>query len=513
MVVESEALLSPKQANASYQTQAQTVPVAKDGGSNLRTHPTTLKPDATSYLFKYLICAQIFVYMEAGVVPALLLEFTEAFQLTPQDQGLLGAVVYIALSVGSPLCGYLFRHYSPRLVLGLSLVVNNLFVLAFAFTPVGEWYSRALLIVLRGSIGFTQTCLCVYAPLWVHEYAPKAQKTGWMSYLQGAVPIGVTLGYLMGSVTVWVGQSYDGCFDILCWRWPFLAQVVIVTPLALGVFFVPEEHIRMRAVMPRRQSLPFAPDLDDDDVVDDLLLLDTNEKSNWHNVGVLLSMPVFTFIVLGLSALFFVVTGVQYWTTLFLSTNTDDSAYAIHLNYLVVSGTGPLLGVFFGGKLVDYFGGYAGPRQEAKALKICMVMGLLGFAASIPISFLSNTYAIAALLWVMLFCGASLLPSCSGIVISVAPQHLRPLASSIANTSYNLLGYAASNYIPGLVMDFILSNTPQELGWSCDEACTYRIGFRIVTWWTILAIVCLGVAYVCSVRKAKLHTGPSSVSP
>ncbi|ETV80641.1 hypothetical protein H257_06163 [Aphanomyces astaci] len=511
MVVESQALL--KQTNASYQTLKETLPAVD--GTWKRTEPRQ-KPDAATYLFKYIIFAQIFVYMEAGVVPALLLEFTEAFELTPQDQGLLGAIVYIALSLGSPLCGYLFRHYSPRIVLGSSLVLNNLFVLAFAFTPVGAWYSRALLIIFRGAIGFTQACLCVYAPLWVHDYAPKSQKASWMSYLQGAVPIGVTLGYLMGSVIVWVGQSYASCFSLFCWRWPFLAQVVIVMPLAVGVFFVPEAHIRMR--VPRRQSIPFVAEAldeidrkaegDSDDSDNDN---DTN--SNWHNVGILLRTPVFTSVVLGLSALFFVVTGVQYWTTLFLTTNTSDSAYIIHLNYLIVSGSGPILGVFFGGKLVDYFGGYTGPRQEAKALKICMIMGFLGVVASLPISFLSNTYLIAILLWIMLFCGASLLPSCSGIVIACAPQPLRPLASSVANTSYNFLGYAASNYIPGLVMDFILSNTPAEFGWSCDEACTYRIGFRIVTWWTVFAFLCLTVGYVVAARKAKLATAPSSISP
>ncbi|ETV97738.1 hypothetical protein H310_09104 [Aphanomyces invadans] len=511
MVVESEALLKQATGNASYQTQKQTLPVVD--GSWKRTEPRQA-PDAATYLFKYIIFAQIFVYMEAGVVPAVLLEFTEAFELTPQDQGLLGAIVYIALSLGSPICGYLFRHYSPRIVLGCSLVVNNLFVLAFAFTPVGGWFSRPLLIILRGAIGFTQTCLCVYAPLWVHDYAPKSQRASWMSYLQGAVPIGVTLGYLMGSVTVWVGQSYASCFNLFCWRWPFLAQVVIVMPLAVGVFFVPEAHIRMR--VPRQRSIPFVAEaLDDvkglaiDQDSDD----DVDINSNWHNVGILLRTPVFTSVVLGLSALFFVVTGVQYWTTLFLTTNTTDSAYTIHLNYLIVSGTGPILGVFFGGKLVDYFGGYTGARQEAKALKICMIMGFLGVLASLPISFLSNTYLIAILLWIMLFCGASLLPSCSGIVISCAPKHLRPLASSVANTSYNFLGYAASNYIPGLVMDFILSNTPVELGWSCNEACTYRTGFRIVTWWTVFAFVCLTVGYVVSARKAKFSTGTSSISP
>jgi MFS transporter, Spinster family, sphingosine-1-phosphate transporter len=94
-----------------------------------------------------------------------------------------------------------------------------------------------------------------------------------------------------------------------------------------------------------------------------------------------------------------------------------------------------------------------------------------------------------------------LLPACSGIVISSAPRRLRPLASSVAYTSYNLLGYAASNYFPGLVMNLIVRHTPSEGPFACDTACTYRIGFRIVLFWSSTAFGCLVAAYFFSEQK------------
>jgi MFS family permease len=375
-------------------------------------------------------------------------------------------------------------------------------VVLFAFTPVDMWYSKSLLIIARGFIGFTQAFLCVYVPLWVHEYAPKSRRAGWMSYLQGAVPIGVTLGYLMASVTVWVNESFRGCGGILCWRWPFILQVILVTPLALGLFWIPDEHILMRFT--RRPSITSTMSAEEAMIDDEVF--DNDRTSNWQNIRTLFKIPVFVSLVMGLSALFFCVTGVQYWATLFLTTNTKNSAYTTHLAYLIVSGTGPIMGVIFGGKLIDQFGGYAGPLNEVRTLKICMVLGFLGVGTSIPISYMSNTYLIAVFLWLMLFSGGAVLPPCSGIVIACAPQHLRPLASSVASTCYNFLGFAASNYLPGLVMDFMLTQ-PQfkSMGWTCDEACTYRIGFRIVTWWTVFAFICLTAAWIASTRKARLH--------
>ncbi|OQR82526.1 Major Facilitator Superfamily (MFS) [Achlya hypogyna] len=504
--VESASLLPPAQAEPKHVSYQATVAINASESRSAKEAAHVAKQQDAAYLFKYIIMAQIFVYLEAGAVPSQLLQFTETFDLTPQDQGLLGAIVYIALSLGSPLSGYLFRRFSPKVVLGFSLVLNNACVFLFAFTPVHHWYSKSLLIFFRALIGFTQAFLCVYAPLWVHEFAPKSRRGEWMSYLQGAVPLGVTFGYLLGSIAVWVSESSSGCFNFFCWRWPFIFQVVLVTPLALGIFGIPDDHIVMRPS--RRESISYL-DGEEEDEYDAFF---DDGKSNWSNICTLLRIPVFTSIVLGLSSLFFCVTGIQYWTTLFLTTNLDDSAYTIHLAYLVVSGTGPILGVVFGGKLIDYYGGYAGPVQEAKALRICMLLGIFAVAAALPISFTYNTFWIAVLLWVMLFCGGALLSPCSGIVIACAPPHLRPLASSVAYTSYNFLGYAASNYIPGKVMNIILEHTATPVGAPSDEAYMYRVGFRIVTWWSIFAFACLTIGYTASVRKSKALAGTAPAS-
>lgn len=542
-------------------------------------------PGQSEYLFKYLIITQICMYLEAGAVPSLLQQFTLTFHLSPQEQGLLGAVVYISISLASPWCSTLFRKFCPRNLLGISLVVNNLAVFTFACTPTSEWYSKSLLICLRAFIGFTQAFHCVYSPLWVHEYAPKAKRGSWMSYLQAATPIGITLGYFAGSVTVWLASAdpsaatgaealamgaanvttsvgnfvasglsgvlnaavsssmnnvgdhlFDDmagaadtnyCQGMYCWRWPFIFQFLAILPFSILLFFVPVEHIRLHTA--RRKSIIMVDSIistndsdEDDDEDEEEALVYKGERSRlnqprsnsisaqdqspgWENLRQLFQQKVFVFIVLGLSALFFVVAGVQFWTTLYLATNTNDSLYTIHLAYLLVSGTGPILGVFFGGWLIDQFGGYAGMYQRSEALRVCMVLGGVGCLASLPVSFFHSTLYIAGFLWLMLFCGGSILPACSGIVISSAPRRLRPLASSVAYASYNLLGYAASNYIPGLIMNFIIDphadvKSAEDAG-TCDTACTYRIGFRIVLLWSVWAFFCLSCAYAFSKKQ------------
>ncbi|OQR87715.1 Major Facilitator Superfamily (MFS) [Achlya hypogyna] len=620
-------------------TPAETEPTGADrpllaAPSRRPSGKAALRKEA-SYVFKYLILAQITVYLEAGSIPCLLDSFAVAFDMSVQQQGWLGSVVYVALCMASPLCGVCLQHYDAKWVLGVSLVLNNLCVLGFAMTPTGYPYSADLLIFARALIGFTQAFLCVYTPLWVDAFSPRERVAGWMSYLQGSVPLGVMFGYLFGSVSNWVNE--DSC-GMACWRWPFVLQFVLVLPLMVGVFFVPSEHISIKALdavtkkrpiaiasatssrlaptsvsaslpstsvmVPVIESPPLshphvlleqAPSLrwsfnnghqdelngaqrasirasyitprfrmdsydidlyfeqmewdllqqqqsqsliktqygtvpeepsddeaarslarhlslredyvdadeDDEHVADDLSVL--------QSCVVLLSKPIFTLIVLGLSAIYFVVTGVQFWCTIYLQKNFHTSVVIVNGLYVLVAGTGPILGVFFGGALIDRAGGYIGTAARAKALGYCVGLGLVAFLLGILTTFLPDVYTTAMCLWLLLFFGGSILPACTGIFISASPVQLRSLASSVSVMVFNILGYALAPVLTGVYMDYVLSQ--QGVAGSyfdhCDEACVYRYGFRFCLAWSVWSFVSLIGAYVHA-RKEAMAAPPST---
>jgi MFS family permease len=137
-------------------------------------------------LFKFLLLANLLQYLEAGAVPAQLLQLSSAFHMGHGQQGLLGGVVYIALSCGGPFAGYFLRRFEKhhRRVVGVSLFINNVFTLMWALTPIDQRFSKLLFIALRFAMGLTQCIMCVYLPLWINEYAPSSRRTSWMSYLQ-----------------------------------------------------------------------------------------------------------------------------------------------------------------------------------------------------------------------------------------------------------------------------------------------------------------------------------------
>jgi MFS family permease len=134
--------------------------------------------------FRFLILANLFEYLEAGAVPALLLQLAKSFHMSAGQQGLLGGVVYLSLSLGGPFAGYLLRHYDHRTVVGTAVAINNFFTLLWALTPIDLPYSTHMFIAVRFLMGLTQCVVCVFLPLWTNQFAPKEKRTTWMGYLQ-----------------------------------------------------------------------------------------------------------------------------------------------------------------------------------------------------------------------------------------------------------------------------------------------------------------------------------------
>lgn len=679
-----------------------------------------------AYLFKYLILTQIVVYLEAGAIPCLLDQLSVALDLDATEQGALGGVVYLALSAASPFCAYLLHKFNPRIVLGLSLLFNNLAMLLLAGTPTGYPFSASLMIIARGLIGFTQAFVCVYTPLWVDEYAPREKVAGWMSYLQGSVPMGVMLGYFLGTVSNWFVPESGALFAT--WRWPFVIQFVALLPINVAVFFVPKKHLMIRSdkspngsVASSSEGIVSTSDLSEENhtielaeettatatastatapgtcekerlinsgsgslssrngfqyeekptaageyeplsgrgesmggifnYIDDALMTPLSTRSTRHdeedallasaamygsssqrglrqlhqnqqqyhfgldnevgsssfrrsmvngrgtsmidivaeleaeeakrratqepgeasippgaaNVAVtrvppssqklrpgsstygamdhalspikspqrsyleaslfdeefmdddfeqgafldgiyeLFHIPVFILIVMGLTTIYFVVTGVQYWSTIFMIKSLHASKYLVNALFVFVAGTGPIFGVFFGGWLIDRCGGYIGVEQRAKALGICMVLGLTAFGIGAGATYFQDVYITAGFLWMLLFFGGSILPACTGIFISVVPAAHRALASSFSVMVFNLFGYSLSPYLTGIIMDWVISKEGEKGSYfeTCDEACVYRIGFRFCLCWSVWSVICIGSAWRLAARQAR----------
>jgi MFS family permease len=124
------------------------------------------------------------LYLEAGAIPAMLIQISESFNMSSATQGILGGIAYLSLGFGSPFAGYLMRHYNHKTVLTYAITINSVCTLLWASTPVNHPYSSMMFIVVRFVMGFMQCIVCVFLPLWTNHHAPSSERTKWMGALQ-----------------------------------------------------------------------------------------------------------------------------------------------------------------------------------------------------------------------------------------------------------------------------------------------------------------------------------------
>jgi sugar phosphate permease len=78
---------------------------------------------------------------------------------------------------------------------------------------------------------------------------------------------------------------------------------------------------------------------------------------------------------------------------------------------------------------------------------------LFCLGCAIPIPFLDNFVIIAALLWFLLFFGGAILPAMTGMMLNTVNGAQKTTANSLANLSYNLLGYLPAPFVYGAIYD------------------------------------------------------------
>ncbi|RYH19909.1 MFS transporter [archaeon] len=181
-----------------------------------------------------------------------------------------------------------------------------------------------------------------------------------------------------------------------------------------------------------------------------------HKKSWWKSVKALLCLPVYRNLLGAMSALYFTVTGVQYWGTKYLLISLHAPLLLVNVLFVLCAATGPVLGVFFGGYIIDVFGGYKGYKKRVSALKLVCTLGLIGCVCTLPITFLDNIYPVVLCLWLVLFFGGSSLPACAGILVSVVPRHHRPTSASLSLVVFNMCGYCLSLILSGLLMQVLM---------------------------------------------------------
>ena len=188
----------------------------------------------------------------------------------------------------------------------------------------------------------------------------------------------------------------------------------------------------------------------------------------------------YIFTVMGLSSLFFVVTGVQVWVTSYIVVVIGKSQAEVTPAFGVTSITAPIIGVLAGGIFIDKIGGYKGEAAMALTLKICFTFACLAATFAISCAYVPNAVAdqgvrcitntsspfyvapddaratagfwwCIGLIFITLVFGGAIIPAAMGCLVSAVPPDMRSVGSAVSMFCFQQFGYAFSPLASALI--------------------------------------------------------------
>lgn len=107
---------------------------------------------------------------------------------------------------------------------------------------------------------------------------------------------------------------------------------------------------------------------------------------------------------LTLCSLYFIITAIQFWISDYMINYMGMDKNKVFILFVIISTTAPTAGLILGGKVSEMIGGYTGPH----AIKYCLINSFIASVFGIPIPYMSTTWIIVLLFWMMLFFGAAM---------------------------------------------------------------------------------------------------------
>ncbi|KAF0683344.1 Aste57867_24600 [Aphanomyces stellatus] len=189
-------------------------------------------------IFVVLCLANVLSYIFRNLVPASPVELSAFIQHTldvPSSRvsfyfGLLESVFIVTFSISIVVFGYLSKTIRPfqLLAIGLILWVVSSLLCGLA-APANNFY---VLLIGRLLSGVGDSSIFATAPPFFERYASPDRKNLWMALFYGAIPVGTSLSYFLGSLVT----------RTLGWQWTFYIVAGFMTPLALlSLFCVPDD--------------------------------------------------------------------------------------------------------------------------------------------------------------------------------------------------------------------------------------------------------------------------------
>ncbi len=397
---------------------------------------TLALPQSTRwFIYLLFLISNILISFDHGSIPA---STKQLHKLVKSDQaiGLFGSLVFIGNIIGSCISFYLINKISRKILIFISL-----FFFGFCLITFTIFKQIYFLFINRILCGIFQSFITIYLPIWCNQYGIMNMKTFMLYIGQLVVPIGVFLGYM--TATIFINYGFG-------WKGAFIVQSILVFIINFLFLFIPKIYFDndLYGYYEGDNEQTFFKEGNSLSLSYNNSLISAN--SIFDIFYKILEEKKFLLIILSLSTIYYVITGVQYWVSDYMYNILKIKSNNKRLYYFtIVCFTSPTSGVLIGSFLVNLIGGY----EKKNSMLFCLIFAIFAsiFAFFVPLT--RNINLFIFLLWLVLFFGGAIVPTMTGITISVLPRSLQASGNSLQSLTSNLFGYLPAPFIYGVFAD------------------------------------------------------------
>jgi hypothetical protein len=148
-----------------------------------------------------LIVTSILLNTDHGTIPAAIEEIKSSLKIEETEVGIFGSLVYAGTATGALFLSFFINKLNRRIMIGISFFFSG--ILLFSFTLVSN---LEFLFTNRFLVGFSQSLISIYIPVWIDQYTPTNYKTIFIAMFQLSSLTGLIIGYI---TTTLVKKKYD----------------------------------------------------------------------------------------------------------------------------------------------------------------------------------------------------------------------------------------------------------------------------------------------------------------
>lgn len=295
----------------------------------------------------------------------------------------------------------------------------------------------------------------------ISDLYPKEQRAGALAVYALGIPVGITLAYLGGG---WVVTHFS-------WRTTFFAVGLPGVLLALLIKLTVREPQRGATESPGQPEDEFLARSQQGGLVNELIIL-------WQATRHLLSIPTYRGIIMGLSAGSFASYATGGWIVVFFKRTHPDMPLQTVLFWLgIITGTAYVLGVFVGGRIVDY----QAQKNRAAYGWVPAFALLLNIPFFLGAVWVESPYLSLILWWpVHLLVGFYLGP-CFALAQTLAPVSIRALSTAIFFFFLNMIALGLGPTYVGFLSYALTASLGEDLA--------LQIALSTVVMATVISII------------------------